>query len=502
MVSENALAAENSPYLLQHKANPVEWHPWGEAAFEKARRENKPVFLSIGYSTCHWCHVMARESFENPAIAALMNRGFVNIKVDREERPDVDRVYMAFVQATAGGGGWPMSVWLTPEGRPFFGGTYFPPEDRDGRTGFPGILSQIEALWRSGREKIESEAARLVAGLRGDALADALADAGPLQSGWLAAGHKAFARAYDSRYGGFGGAPKFPSPAILNFLLRGDENSRRMAMETLRAMSHGGMRDHLGGGFHRYSVDASWHVPHFEKMLCDQAQIAASLVEAWQISQDPFFETTARSTLDYVLRDMTHPDGGFYSAEDADSLLDPGGADHGEGAFYVWTKNEIDEALGPDAAEEFCAHYDVRAKGNADSGPHGEFAGKNILHEIGADDSASLAESRRILLERRGRRSASRRTSRRPRGRRSLCARTSSATAIFSAPGGARHRKSRDSRKTTRSSSRAFSISTSRDSNCAGWSWPPHFKNARTNFSGTEPATSAAAPATLSCRCA
>jgi uncharacterized protein YyaL (SSP411 family) len=401
MIPENALAAEKSPYLLQHKANPVEWQPWGPAAFEKARRENKPVFLSIGYSTCHWCHVMAHESFENPAIAALMNRAFVNIKVDREERPDVDRVYMAFVQATTGGG-WPMSVWLTPDGSPFFGGTYFPPEDRYGRAGFPGILTQIESLWHDDRAKIESEAARVIAGLRESAATGA--SAGALQAGWLAAGRDAFARSYDSRYGGFGGAPKFPRPSVLNFLLRGDGESQRLAMETLRAMSRGGMRDHLGGGFHRYSVDAFWHVPHFEKMLYDQAQIAASLVEAWQISKVPFFETTARSTLDYVLREMTHPDGGFYSAEDADSLLEHGGHDQAEGAFYVWTKAEIEAALGPDAAREFCAHYDVRAEGNADSDPHGEFTGKSILHESDADDSASLAESRRILLDRRGKR--------------------------------------------------------------------------------------------------
>ncbi len=401
---ENALAGEKSPYLLQHKGNPVEWHPWGEAAFAIARAEDKPVFLSVGYSTCHWCHVMAHESFENPEIAALMNRAFVNIKVDREERPDVDRVYMAFVQAATGSGGWPMSVWLTPDGHPFFGGTYFPPEDRYGRAGFPQIVRQIENLWHEDRGRIDSEAVRVMGGLR--ELSVSKETGGELQPAWIGGAHKAFARAFDARNGGFGGAPKFPRPAVLNFLLRGGGESRKMALETLYAMSRGGMRDQLGGGFHRYSVDALWHVPHFEKMLYDQAQIAASLAEAWQITKDPFFETTLRSTLDYVLRDMTHPDGGFYSAEDADSVVDDGSGGHAEGAFYVWTKQEIGEALGPEAAVEFCARYGVRAEGNAPDGsdPQGEFAGKNILHDVGGAETPSLANSRRILFGRRARR--------------------------------------------------------------------------------------------------
>ena len=401
---ENALAGEKSPYLRQHKGNPVEWHPWGEAAFAMARAEDKPVFLSVGYSTCHWCHVMAHESFENPEIAALMNRAFVNIKVDREERPDVDRVYMAFVQAATGSGGWPMSVWLTPGGHPFFGGTYFPPEDRYGRAGFPQIIGQIEKLWREDRGRIESEAGRVMAGLRESAAARG--PGGAPHAGWIEGAHKTFARAFDSRHGGFGGAPKFPRPSILNFLLRGGVESRRMALQTLYAMSRGGMRDQLGGGFHRYSVDEFWHVPHFEKMLYDQAQIAASLAEAWQITRDPYFETTLRGTLDYVLRDMMHPDGGFYSAEDADSAIAHGGGEHAEGAFYVWTKQEIEVALGPVAAAEFCARYGVRAEGNAPEGsdPQGEFAGKNILHEVGGADSSSLAESRRILFARRANR--------------------------------------------------------------------------------------------------
>jgi uncharacterized protein len=401
---ENALAGEKSPYLLQHKENPVEWHPWGEAAFALARAEDKPVFLSIGYSTCHWCHVMAHESFEKPETAALMNRAFINIKVDREERPDVDRVYMAFVQATTGSGGWPMSVWLTPEGHPFFGGTYFPPEDRYGRVGFPQIVRQIEKLWHEDRARLESEATRVMGELR-----ESSGTRGPgaaLHAAWIGGAQEAFARTFDPRYGGFGGAPKFPRPAVLNFLLRGGGESRKMALETLRAMSRGGMRDHLGGGFHRYSVDTFWHVPHFEKMLYDQAQIAVSLVEAWQITKDPFFETTLRSTLDYVLRDMTHPDGGFYSAEDADSVIAHGSGEHAEGAFYVWTKREIEEALGAEAAEEFCAHYSVRADGNAPDGsdPQGEFTGKNILHESGRNEAAAVAECRRILFALRAKR--------------------------------------------------------------------------------------------------
>ena len=401
---ENALAGEKSPYLLQHKDNPVDWMPWGEQAFARARAEQKAIFLSVGYSTCHWCHVMAHESFENPETAALMNRAFVNIKVDREERPDVDRMYMAFVQATSGGGGWPMSVWLTPEGNPFFGGTYFPPEDRYGRAGFPRIVEQIEKLWSENPGQIECEAGRAIGELRGSAASHPSGE--PLQSAWIAGAQAAFARSFDARHGGFGGAPKFPRPTVLNFLLRGGEESRRMALETLRAMSCGGMRDHLGGGFHRYSVDAFWHVPHFEKMLYDQAQIALSLTEAWQLTKDPFFETTLRSTLDYVLRDMTHPQGGFYSAEDADSAISHEGGGHAEGAFYVWTKREIDAALGEGAAREFCAHYHVRADGNAPEGsdPQGEFTGKNILCETGGDEASSLAESRGTLLALRAKR--------------------------------------------------------------------------------------------------
>jgi uncharacterized protein YyaL (SSP411 family) len=422
----NRLAEEKSPYLLQHKDNPVDWRPWGEEAFAEAKNLNKPVFLSIGYSTCHWCHVMAHESFESPEIARLMNESFVNIKVDREERPDVDRLYMAFVQATTGGGGWPMSVWLTPEGRPFYGGTYFPPDNRYGRAGFPNILGQIARLWREDRERVEAEAARVM-----QALADAGRGAAGAKFGQdetpLLHGFESFSRSFDEEHGGFGGAPKFPRPSVFNFLLRfatrtnGDEARRAgaMALFTLRKMAAGGMRDHLGGGFHRYSVDEFWHVPHFEKMLYDQAQLAVSFTEAWRLTHEEFFAGIARETLDYVLRDMTHPEGGFFSAEDADSLLSHGRSEHAEGAFYVWSRQEIADALGADEARIFCRHYGVEEVGNTPAGsdPHGEFKGKNILLErqdvattariLGVPEeivSKSLAAGRAKLFERRAKR--------------------------------------------------------------------------------------------------
>ena len=422
----NRLAEEKSPYLLQHKDNPVDWRPWGEEAFAEAKNLNKPVFLSIGYSTCHWCHVMAHESFENPEIARLMNEDFVSIKVDREERPDVDRLYMAFVQATTGGGGWPMSVWLTPEGRPFYGGTYFPPDNRYGRAGFPNILGQIARLWREDRERIEAEAARVMQALaeagRGAAGAKFGQDETPLLHGF-----ESFSRSFDEEHGGFGGAPKFPRPSVFNFLLRfatrtnGDEAHRAgaMALFTLRKMAAGGMRDHIGGGFHWYSVDEFWHVPHFEKMLYDQAQLAVSFTEAWQLTHEEFFANIASEILDYVLRDMTHPEGGFFSAEDADSLLSHGGPEHAEGAFYVWSRQEIADALGADEASIFCRHYGVEEVGNAPAGsdPHGEFRGKNILLErqdltttarilgIAPENvSKSLATGRAKLFEQRAKR--------------------------------------------------------------------------------------------------
>ncbi|HXE79521.1 MAG TPA: thioredoxin domain-containing protein [Vicinamibacterales bacterium] len=384
----NRLAAEKSPYLLQHKDNPVNWYPWGEEAFEAARREDKPIFLSIGYSTCHWCHVMERESFENPEIAAVLNQEFIPVKVDREERPDIDRVYMTFVQATTGSGGWPMSVWLTPQLEPFFGGTYFPPTSRWQRPGFLDVLREIARLWKTDRLRIVQSAASLADQLR--ALAKAGAGAGDEVPGpeVLEASRAHFASTYDARRGGFGNAPKFPRPSELLFLFRehartGAADARDMALQTLRAMALGGMRDHVGGGFHRYSVDAEWRVPHFEKMLYDQAQLTLAYLEAAQITGDRFFADVAEDTLAYVQREMTDEGGGFHSAEDADSIppeeRDTPGAHKREGAFYLWRADEIDALLGDDAPV-FRLRYGIEPNGNAPEDPQGEFVGRNILH--------------------------------------------------------------------------------------------------------------------------
>jgi uncharacterized protein YyaL (SSP411 family) len=422
----NRLAREKSPYLLQHAHNPVDWYPWGEEAFAKARKENKPIFLSIGYSTCHWCHVMAHESFEDKETAAIMNREFVNIKVDREERPDVDRVYMTFVQATTGGGGWPMSVWLTPNLEPFVGGTYFPPQDRYGQPGFKKVLEGIARAWKEKHEKITEQGAKVIAALRESQTAT-LDSTEKINIGILKAAYEQFARTFDEKEGGFGDAPKFPRPATLNFLARFyardpksdlGKHALEINLVTLRKMAAGGMHDHLGGGFHRYSVDRYWHVPHFEKMLYDQAQLAVAYIDAFQIMQDRQFEAVARDILDYVARDMTAKEGGFFSAEDADSILEQGKPEHAEGAFYVWTKKEVDAALG-DAAEMFDFHYGVQINGNAPEGsdPQGEFGGKNILierHTIAEtakqfkknEDEVrqSLARSQEKLLSIRGKR--------------------------------------------------------------------------------------------------
>jgi uncharacterized protein len=391
----NRLSREKSPYLLQHADNPVDWLPWGEEAFAKAREESKPIFLSIGYSTCHWCHVMAHESFESAEVAAVMNREFVNIKVDREERPDVDRVYMTFVQATTGGGGWPMSVWLTPELKPFVGGTYFPPEDRWGQPGFTKVLERIAAAWKQNREQISEQGTKIIAALEQGAAAGTADPGAKLGRKTLDAAYEQIARSYDAHEGGFGVAPKFPRPVTLNFLTRvyarkpssdSGKHALEMNLFTLRKMAAGGMHDQIGGGFHRYSVDAYWHVPHFEKMLYDQAQLAVAYLDAFQITHEPLFEEVARDTLDYVRRDMAAKEGGFFSAEDADSEI-PGSTEHKkrEGAFYVWSKEEVDAALGA-ASEVFSFHYAVKADGNVPSGgdPHGEFTGKNILIELGS----------------------------------------------------------------------------------------------------------------------
>ncbi|MEZ5319592.1 MAG: thioredoxin domain-containing protein [Vicinamibacterales bacterium] len=398
----NRLAHERSPYLLQHADNPVDWWPWSDAAFAYAREVDKPIFLSIGYSTCHWCHVMAHESFEDPTIAAVLNRDFVPIKLDREERPDVDRVYMTFVQATTGAGGWPMSVFLTPDLKPFFGGTYFPPTTRWGRPGFIDLLQQLAAGWTSEREKLVESAEEVVARLREVTGADqAATDRAPVaRRDAVDVAVEQFSQTFDGRYGGFGGAPKFPRPSELFCLLRafaltGDPRARQMATETLHAMALGGMRDHVGGGFHRYSVDAQWRVPHFEKMLYDQAQLVIAYLEAAQVTGDPFYAAVAEDTLEYVRRDLTSDEGGFYSAEDADSVPpgeagdDRGGSGHAgganghgharEGAFYVWTTAELDALLGDDAPV-VRRRFGVEDGGNALADPQGEFRGQNLFY--------------------------------------------------------------------------------------------------------------------------
>jgi uncharacterized protein len=387
----NRLARERSPYLLQHAGNPVDWYPWAAEAFDKARVDDKPIFLSVGYSTCHWCHVMERESFENQAIATVLNDHFVSVKVDREERPDVDRVYMMFVQASTGHGGWPMSVWLTPDLKPFYGGTYFPATSKWGRPGFVDILHEIARVWRAERDKVAHSADAMVAQLR---------TMEPATATWTLPGSDAlartveqFRRSFDSRHGGFGDAPRFPRPSELLFLLREHARNRTggadadgggpldMVLRTLRAMADGGMRDHIGGGFHRYSVDAAWRVPHFEKMLYDQAQLVLALAEAAQASGDAWYAEVAEDTLRYVMREMTDPVGGFHSAEDADSVPpeDPSNAEKKEGAFYLWRETELDALLGDDAPI-VKLRFGILPNGNAPHDPQEEFTGKNQLY--------------------------------------------------------------------------------------------------------------------------
>ena len=420
----NRLALEKSPYLLQHAHNPVDWYAWGQEAFDRARAEDKPIFLSVGYSTCHWCHVMERESFESEPIAEILNREYVAIKVDREERPDVDRIYMTFVQATTGSGGWPMSVWLTPELEPFFGGTYFPPQNRFGQPGFASVLNQIAEAWHSDRAQIVSSARDVIKQLeRQAAVEPARAGGAAIDPGVLDSGFFVFRRTFDSQLGGFGGAPKFPRPSVFRFLLRyhlraKNQEALDMVLLTLREMAKGGMHDQLGGGFHRYSVDERWFVPHFEKMLYDQAQLATAYLEAFQITHEAAYAASARRIFDYVLRDMTDSGGGFYSAEDADSVIDaeePG--IKGEGAFYIWSAEEISKLVPEPQANWFCYRYGVADTGNVASDPHGEFTGRNILYEAAtleetaeqfgkpaSEIRAGLEEASRILLEARSQR--------------------------------------------------------------------------------------------------
>ncbi len=376
----NRLAHETSPYLRQHADNPVDWYPWGEDAFERARTEQKPILLSVGYSTCHWCHVMAHESFENPEIAAAMNEGFINIKVDREERPDVDSVYMTVTQAMTGQGGWPMTVFLTPDLEPFYAGTYFPPQDGHGRPGFPRLLEGIQRAWRDERDKILDSAAKITEQLR-DAAERAGSSVSTISAALPEQVVQAMRSAYDDEWGGFGRAPKFPSPSNLEFLLMhhhrmgndgGSPGIMEIVLFTLEKMAAGGIYDHLGGGFARYSVDRRWLVPHFEKMLYDNAQLVRLYLHGWQLSGDPGHERIVRETLRYLLREMQSPEGGFYSAQDADS-------EGIEGKFFVWTPEELDDALGPEEGAIARAVFDVTAMGNFEDPHHPEFGVRSVL---------------------------------------------------------------------------------------------------------------------------
>ena len=377
----NGLVDETSPYLLQHAYNPVQWFPWGTEALDLSRSSDRPILLSVGYSACHWCHVMERESFEDETIAKLMNELFVNIKVDREERPDLDEIYMGAVQAMTGSGGWPMTVFLTPDLRPFYGGTYFPPEDRHGRPGFPTVLGAVAQHYRDQREKVDEQADRLKTLLTQNAsLASAPSNLDDASSWWDAAFGQ-LSEAFDAEHGGFGGAPKFPGSMNLAFLLRhsrreNDAESLRMVELTLRKMARGGMYDQIGGGFHRYSVDERWLVPHFEKMLYDNALLTWVYLEALQMTGDMLYGTVATQTLDYVLREMTRVGGGYYATQDADSEGE-------EGKFFVWSPEEIERALGEDAAL-FSRYFGVTQEGNFEGG-------SSILHV--AEELPELARS-------------------------------------------------------------------------------------------------------------
>jgi len=373
----NHLSGSLSPYLLQHAHNPVDWHPWGEEALALARSEQKPIFLSIGYSACHWCHVMERESFENPAVAEVLNAHFVSIKVDREERPDLDDLYMDAVQTLTGRGGWPMSVWLTPDLQPFYGGTYFPPEPRSGMPGFVPLLQRIAQLWQDDRGGVVGQAAALAAELRRQAEVEA-GDGRP-EGAVLETALAQLRRGFDQEWGGFGPAPKFPQQMAVDLLLAaGTEVDRGMAIRTLDAMWEGGMYDHLGGGFARYSVDGRWLVPHFEKMLYDNAQLAGCYLTAYQATGEPRYAQVARETLDYLLRDLRDPSGGFHSSEDADSEGE-------EGKFYAFTPTEVREALGPVDGARFCAAFGITDGGNFEHG-------LSVVHRFSAPREASLSE--------------------------------------------------------------------------------------------------------------
>jgi uncharacterized protein YyaL (SSP411 family) len=398
----NRLQNETSPYLLQHAGNPVNWYPWGDEALQKARNEDKPIFLSIGYSACHWCHVMAHESFEDKATAEILNEHFVSVKVDREERPDLDQIYMAAVQAMTGSGGWPMSVFLSPEGIPFYGGTYFPHLPRYGMPSFPQVLQAIVDAWQNRRQELVGSGQRLVEAIRRQGIPRADARRQDVSRETLDTAFLNLRQQFDRTHGGWNGAPKFPQPMALEFLLRyhattGNGQALQMVTQTLEAMARGGMYDQLGGGFHRYSVDDHWLVPHFERMLYDNAQLARVDLHAWLLTSErsqavtgnEFFRTITEEILDYIVREMRDPAGGFYSTQDADSEGE-------EGRFFVWTPDEIREILGDDA-DVFMTAYGVTQ--------HGNFEGKNILEFVGdINQRATLTEARRALFEAREKR--------------------------------------------------------------------------------------------------
>ncbi len=392
----NRLMDETSPYLLQHADNPVNWYPWGEEALKQAQDADRPIFLSIGYSACHWCHVMAHESFEDDQVAAILNEHFVSIKVDREERPDLDQIYMTAVQAMTGSGGWPMSVFLTPEGVPFYGGTYFPPTPRYGMPSFTQILRAILDAWQDRRDELVASGHKLVAAMQRQGQADAAATSRrrDLSQDTLYSAFRALQQSFDRVNGGWGQAPKFPQPMALEFLLRyhhstGNPNALEMVTQTLEAMARGGMYDQLGGGFHRYSVDDHWLVPHFERMSYDNSQLARIYLHVWQVTGNEFFRTITEEILDYVMREMLDPQGGFYSTQDADS-------EGVEGKFFIWTPDEIREVLGEET-DAFMAAYGVT--------PGGNFEGKNILEFVGdLDQRQALAEPRCRLFEAREKR--------------------------------------------------------------------------------------------------
>jgi len=399
------LAAESSPYLRLHADNPVEWYPWGEAAFEKARRENKPLFISIGYFTCHWCHVMARESFSNPVIAKLLNDSYVSIKIDREQRPDIDAAYMQYVTLTRGRGGWPMSVWATPNGDPFLGGIYFPADEIRGRPGMKQLLARLTRLWKDDEAGIRATASQAVATLK--KLGGSAQPLTKLTAVSLAEARKQYANSFDDMQGGFGGAPKFPQPARLMFLLQDEpQASLDMALLTLDEMAAGGIHDQLGGGFHRYSTDFEWRVPHFEKMLYDQALIARAYLYAVRRTGSTQYADTARATLDFTLAEMRDAQGGFHAALGADSPV-PGEAQAHmeEGAWYTWSWRQLDKAIDDDAMRDWVvARYGLSEHGNAIGDPLDEMNGKNVLYR--ALDTREMAEQFNVDLITANRRNA------------------------------------------------------------------------------------------------